>query len=216
MALLDSYLEQMEASAITIGKLRFERPKIFTNALLGAHEITALIRDTEPYERSLFSLDPGVGRPRPGPAPPAQQSAVARVLGPDMLSGIRRSTRGRGVDVPVLLNGAEKLCEAYAVAGVPERIRAIRKRHQRIAASVEEHEEKVLQQQAKLHRLQAGAAEDETETGDEDEAQGPTTAARPHDIDALEAEVAELEARKRLLEDRVAGMEKDLGGLLQV
>ncbi|RMZ85364.1 hypothetical protein DV737_g803, partial [Chaetothyriales sp. CBS 132003] len=208
MALLDSHLEQMAASATAIGELEFTPPKIFTNALLGAHEITALIRDTEPHERSLFSLDPS-------PAPPAQQSAVARVLGPDMLADIRRSTRGRGVDVAVLLSGAQKLCEAYAVAGVPQRIRAISTRHQRIAASVEEHEEKVLQLQSKLNRLHAGEADAGNDDAD-DAVAGPTVAARPHDMDALEAEVAELEARKRRLEERVAGMDADLGGLLQV
>ena len=37
---------------------RFPRPKIFTNALLHNHDITALIRDTEPHERALFTLAP--------------------------------------------------------------------------------------------------------------------------------------------------------------
>ncbi|KAF4972903.1 hypothetical protein FZEAL_9483 [Fusarium zealandicum] len=36
----------------------FPSPKIFTNALLSNHEITSLIRDTEPHERALFSVPP--------------------------------------------------------------------------------------------------------------------------------------------------------------
>lgn len=35
---------------------RFPPPKIFTNALLHSHDITALIRDTEAHERALFTL----------------------------------------------------------------------------------------------------------------------------------------------------------------
>ncbi|RMD39337.1 hypothetical protein DV735_g5794, partial [Chaetothyriales sp. CBS 134920] len=214
MALLDSHLQQISSSATAIGQLEFAPPRRFTNAVLGAHEITALIRDTEPHERSLFSLDPSLARPRPhgahtrsGPAPPAQQSAVARVLGPKMISDIRRSTRGRGVDVTVLLDGAEKLCEAYSLPGVPEQIKAIRKHHQRIAASVAEHEEQALHLQAELDLMHVGT--------EEDTSQGrPTAVVRPRSTDSLEAEVAELEARKHLLEERMARTERDLGGLL--
>lgn len=119
---------------------RFPRPKIFTNALLGNHEITTLIRDTEPHERALFSVDPSTkslpaqrrshrrttvfpsdenrGLP-PFNAIPRKQSAVARVLGPHMLPEIeayrgnatdRKSGSSGGVNVDVLLKGAEKLC----------------------------------------------------------------------------------------------------------
>jgi DASH complex subunit Spc34 len=44
----------------------FPPPKIFTNALLSTHDITSLIRDTEPHERALFSVPP------PPPPPTAQ------------------------------------------------------------------------------------------------------------------------------------------------
>lgn len=37
-------------------------------------------------------------------------SAVARVLGGDMMNAIKRSDRG-GLDIEVLLRGAEKLCD---------------------------------------------------------------------------------------------------------
>lgn len=45
----------------------FPSPKIFTNALLAPHDITALIRDTEPHERALFSVPP--------PPPPSTSQA---------------------------------------------------------------------------------------------------------------------------------------------
>jgi DASH complex subunit Spc34 len=156
MTLLLNHLEQVASSARTIGELpfvsttpaqkpclpasRFPPPKIFTNALLGNHEITTLIRDTEPHERALFSIDPNAKAlptqrrsnrrtttftsdenrgPIPFNAGPRKQSAVARVLGSDMLHEIesyggnatnRRPEGSKGVNVEVILKGAEKLC----------------------------------------------------------------------------------------------------------
>ena len=71
--LLASHLEQISLSATAIRDLpfvtilkfqinltstRFPKPKIFTNALLKSHDITSLIRDTEPHERALFTFTP--------------------------------------------------------------------------------------------------------------------------------------------------------------
>ena len=119
---------------------RFPSPKIFTNALLGNHEITTLIRDTEPHERALFSIGPNAktlsaqrrtnrrttvfpSNETRGPSSftgvSRKQSAVARVLGPHMLQEIegskgnitnRKSGGSVGVNVEVLLKGAERLC----------------------------------------------------------------------------------------------------------
>ena len=155
MTLLLNHLEQIAGSARTIGELpfvlprplrnpsspvtRFPPPKIFTNAILGNHEITTLIRDTEPHERALFSIDPDA-RVLPTQrrsnrrnttfvsdenqatssfnAIPRKQS-VARVLGSDMLQEIegyrgnpttRKMGNSGAVDIEMLLRGAEKLC----------------------------------------------------------------------------------------------------------
>lgn len=156
MSLLSTHLGQISSSARTIGDLPFVLieslqkpnsssfsflpPKIFTNAILGNHEITSLIRDTEPHERALFSVDPNARvlptqrrpnrrtttfasdeskAPASFNAIPRKQTAVSRFLGPDMLHEIenyRGNTKGtkwtstEGVDVEVLLRGAEKLC----------------------------------------------------------------------------------------------------------
>lgn len=42
--------------ALTSAPPSFPAPKIFTNALLQSHDITALIRDTEAHERALFTV----------------------------------------------------------------------------------------------------------------------------------------------------------------
>lgn len=57
-SLLSSHLDQITLCAASIGDLEFSGPKAFSNALLAAHDITALIRDTEPHERALFSIAP--------------------------------------------------------------------------------------------------------------------------------------------------------------
>jgi len=126
----------------------FNKPKIFTNAVLHTNDITALIRDTEYHERALFSIvspsdltvtqesneDPArrstvfnihnegldTGNMQP---PPKRSKAVATVLGGDMADRIKReraadSANGRrrtgvgqeGLDIELLLRGAEKLC----------------------------------------------------------------------------------------------------------
>ncbi|KAK8183492.1 DASH complex subunit Spc34 [Phyllosticta capitalensis] len=72
MSLLETHLEQISLCSASIAELPFPPPKIFTNALLHPHDITALIRDTESHERALFSVPP------PPPAPKAQESASSR------------------------------------------------------------------------------------------------------------------------------------------
>jgi septal ring factor EnvC (AmiA/AmiB activator) len=155
-----------------------------------------------------------------------KQSAVARVLGPDMLQEIQRSSgnaRSRygaagGVNVEVLLNGAERLCAVYPVAGASEKIASLRSRHRNIADSIAHHEEKVAKQQARLNKVNKASDyvhsyEDEVEKALLDES--AEKMATEQDLEAEEQEIRELEAKKRALEERVSGIEKDLGGLLR-
>ena len=123
----------------------FPAAKIFSNALLQRHDITALIRDTEAHERALFSVpasqasvashaaarstrrdtvfdlaaarDGLLGGRGVGGRVPRRKTAVAAVLGGDMMRQIRDGGgdgpgKERGeVDVGTLLDGAEKLCQ---------------------------------------------------------------------------------------------------------
>jgi hypothetical protein len=57
--LLNSHLSQISLCATSLATLPFPGPGRFTNALLSpSHDITSLIRDTEPHERALFHLAP--------------------------------------------------------------------------------------------------------------------------------------------------------------
>lgn len=111
MTLLDQHLEQIELCAATIAELPFPPPKMFTNAMLNNHDITALIRDTEDHERALFSLvspnesisssdasrrrtttyhQPDVATEQQRFRAPRKGTAVAAVLGGDLSVRIRR------------------------------------------------------------------------------------------------------------------------------
>ena len=140
-----------------------------------------------------------------------------------MLQQIRQSSGsaaiGKGqVNVEVLLVGAERLCEAYAVAGASDKITAIRRRHEHISASIADYQEQVLTQQSKLDRYHSGSGYgvDDAEDGmNGSNGVDAATVYTEQDLDLEEAEIRELEARKKALEASVAGMEKDLEGLLQ-
>jgi hypothetical protein len=68
--------------SLLLKRARFPPPKIFTNALLSSHDITALIRDTEAHERALFSVPPppppATSQPKPEPPKSSSTSSSRR------------------------------------------------------------------------------------------------------------------------------------------
>ncbi|KAJ6132839.1 hypothetical protein N7471_008054 [Penicillium samsonianum] len=245
MSLLNSHLEQITLSSNAIADLPFPPPRIFTTALLGSHDITALIRDTEAHERALFQVDPSTKAHGPqrratrrGTMFPAEteresmasriysardnrnQSAVARVLGHDMMEEIKRSagssTRGpRGeVNIEVLLRGAEILCNVYPVAGAQEKIANLRYRHEMISESIAQLEGRVATNTAELDQMRHSYGDDEYDFSPASVAQPEIPEVTDEDIERELAEIRDLERRKRRLEERVTGMDRDLGGLI--
>ncbi|KAJ5710802.1 hypothetical protein N7488_004958 [Penicillium malachiteum] len=242
MTLLNSHLEQIALSSKAIAELPFPPPRIFTNALLGSHDITALIRDTEVHERALFQMDPaaklhGSRRPRRGTTFPVDsdnetmasriysmrnnrsQSAVARVLGSDMMEEIKRSaglsSRGSegGVNIEVLLRGAELLCNVYPVAGAHERITGLRYRHNMVVDSIAGLEDRVASNTAELEQMRS-AYDEEDPIYSETMSKPSTPEVTDEDIEREMAEIRDLERRRRILEERVTGIEQDLGELM--
>lgn len=133
-SLLNAHLDQIAVTAASISSLPFPGPKPFTNALLSPHhDITALIRDTEAHERALFHLAPvaiptkagdygdhvhrstATSAPRRAAGRQAKSRAVAAVLGGPLYAATRQDANQRQrqkgeVDVSILLEGAERLC----------------------------------------------------------------------------------------------------------
>ncbi|KKK18929.1 hypothetical protein P175DRAFT_0434781 [Aspergillus ochraceoroseus IBT 24754] len=247
MSLLNSHLEQIMLSSNAIAELPFPPPRIFTNALLGSHDITALIRDTEAHERALFQTDPTVkansASQRRATRRATQfqaevesesmasriysarnnktQSAVARVLGADMMEEIKRSagtsTRGpRGeVNIDVLLKGAEILCNVYPVAGAQEKMASLRYRHEMITDSIAELEERVAKNTVELENMSRSYEDDHDDFENPGSLQSEAAGVSDADIEQEMEEIRELERKKRSLEARVTGMDRDLGGLLR-
>ncbi|KAL1998524.1 hypothetical protein VTN02DRAFT_6015 [Thermoascus thermophilus] len=244
MALLASHLEQIALSSSAIHDLPFPPSKIFTNALLRSHDITALIRDTESHERALFSIDSSTKSlkssqrlaMRRGTVCPAEvheslagrtysarnnrnQSAVARVLGAGLMEEIQRSggtsarpPRGE-INVEVLLRGAEILCNTYPVAGAAEKISALRYRYQRVFESIDQLEGRVARNAARLEQMSHSYG-DHYEDDELGESFYPEMAGvTDEDLERELEEIRELERRKRTLEARLTGMERDLNGL---
>ncbi|RSM08277.1 hypothetical protein CEP52_004787 [Fusarium oligoseptatum] len=234
MSLISAHLEQIGYSCQGIDSLPFPRPKIFTNALLSNHDITSLIRDTEPHERALFSSpkktkstgrrqtvfnvasgEVTTGPPqRAGAGHPRRQTAVAAVLGGQMHEELRRGEMDRkgDVDVNVLLRGAEKLCGVYELPGARERIAALRSKHGHGKNTMAYYEARVAEQAEQLatldHRDWLGDDEEEEEEGGE--------VWTEEDLRREEEEARQMEVKKRELQVRLRQMEKDLGGLMRM
>jgi predicted MPP superfamily phosphohydrolase len=150
-----------------------------------------------------------------------RNKAVAAVLGGDLYQRTRKEgTRQKGeVDVDVLLEGAERLLAVYSIPGANDRIAGLRKRHQQLTANIQYHEGRVNQQTEDLAKITRKdyADDDDGENGDvgaSAAAAAPTIMSR-EDMEREEAEIRELEMKKKALEERVTGMEKDLGGLMR-
>ena len=207
-----------------------------------------MIRDTEPYERALFSQQQSTNskeqtaqqrrqttlangssdfgwQRKYTKVQPRKQSAVAMALGPEMLREIQESTgpasklqTKRGVDVEVLLKGVEKLCSIYPMPGAAEKVASLRSRHHQISSSIAQYQDTVNKQQSRLNRMNRSSDFDRLDNADFDEgllAEAKTAVFTEADLRLETSDIQELEQRKKDLEERVAGMEKDLGGLLR-
>jgi hypothetical protein len=143
---------------------------------------------------------------------------VAAVLGGDLHAQIvRRGGQGAGdVDIEVLLQGAEKLCNVYPLPGALERIPAQRQKYAHQSNTLAYYEAKVAEQQEALERMNADRwADDEGE--EENEAiEEEAVSLTDDDLRREEEEVRELDRKKRELQARLRAIESDLGGLLRM
>jgi chromosome segregation ATPase len=111
--------------------------------------------------------------------------------------------------------------KSSSVAEAPEKITLLRNRYKQVAESVALYEARVASQTAQLDRMNK-KLDNGQDDGVEDE-QAIASAEPQHevapitdgDLRAEEQAIRELEQKRRALEERVASMEKDLGGLLR-
>ncbi|MCJ1402209.1 hypothetical protein MMC11_005429 [Xylographa trunciseda] len=155
---------------------------------------------------------------------PRPTTAVGRLLGGDLMNELRKGGVDTGrdrseVDVKLLLMGAEKLCAVYPIEGAIDKIDSLRMRYEQLTSSIERYEARVAKQASQLERLNQPKNYDHDERllNEDHEAlqEGQPGKVTVEDIQREEAEMKELEKKKRGLEDRVSGYERDIGGLLR-
>ena len=145
------------------------------------------------------------------------------MLGGDLHAQIgRRSANSSGdVDVNILLKGAEKLCSVYALPGALERIPKLRQKHAQQTNTLNYYENKVAEQAQRLEEMNRDRRGDGDEEDDDDISTLAAAPAQPEgpseeELRREEAEIRELERKKKELQERLRAMDKDLGGLLNM
>ena len=100
------------------------------------------------------------------------------------------------------------------IAGAADQIAQMRQRHGRLEASLRHYETQIADQAAQLSKL--NRSRDFGDDDDDGEADVEAPVLEEFTIEDMrreEEEIAELERKKKALEDRVAGMEKDISGV---
>lgn len=83
-----------------------------------------------------------------------------------------------------------------------------------IAESIAQLEDRVAANTAELESMRQSYEDDEDDFNPASASQPESLEVTDEDIERELAEIRELERKKRTLEDRVTGMERDLGGLM--
>lgn len=104
---------------------------------------------------------------------------------------------------------------ASPIPDANDKITTLRRRHQQLEANIAHYEARVAEQTRELQEMSrpkkgANYGNDDEEDQAEAEKEIPLTT---EDLEKEEEEVRELERKKKALEQRVEGMERDLGGL---
>ena len=101
-----------------------------------------------------------------------------------------------------------------------DKIDSLRMRYKQLTSSIERYEARVAKQASQLERMNQSKNYNDNErydNKDNNEAlhKQQHSEITVEDIQREEAEMKELEKKKRGLEDRVSGYERDIGGLLR-
>lgn len=99
------------------------------------------------------------------------------------------------------------------IAGAIERIAQLRNRHKKVSSSIKHYEQLIVEQDSQMQRMNKRGSFGADHVPDRQ----ASAVSNLNDLDLArdQEEVKELERKKQMLEARVTGMEKDLGGLLR-
>ncbi|KAL8724754.1 MAG: hypothetical protein Q9166_007768 [cf. Caloplaca sp. 2 TL-2023] len=183
------------------------------------------VYESVPRRGTVYGLKGGSENPSNGldfSRPPRQRSAITTLLGTDFEDQLRNGGAQAGKERAEVDDSALTL--PSPIPGARERISSLRSRFDQSSASVSRYEARASKQAAQLakrnHREDEVEGRDDTGLGKPADP-GPN-GERPNempitaeDFEREEQEIRDLERKKRALEDRVSGMERDLGCLLR-
>lgn len=109
------------------------------------------------------------------------------------------------------------------ISGAQDKITQLRRRHQQLEANIAHYEARVAEQTRELQAMNRPSSRAGYDDGDDvgseevdnNENENAAIPLTTEDLEQEEVEIRELEKKKKGLEDRVTGMERDLGGLMR-
>ncbi|KAG4304639.1 hypothetical protein PORY_002032 [Pneumocystis oryctolagi] len=149
---VEACFESIEQSIDSIVSLEFNYPKHFTNSLLKLKDISTLIRDAEPYENMLFTVEKGQKEPQKS----NQLFLYDKLYG--FMSDFCRQCAG--VSVPLrneelqppetLLTMARKLLDVCHFPEMEEQIELLHEKNNKHLETIENLQVKINSQRAQL------------------------------------------------------------------
>lgn len=102
------------------------------------------------------------------------------------------------------------------VSGAAEKISNLRYRYAQVTDSLEQLDARVVENTAELERIsQAYDKDNDFDLAEQQPPQPQDTNVTDEDIERELEEIRELEQRKRTLEERMTGIDRDIGGLMR-
>lgn len=115
--------------------------------------------------------------------------------------------------LPLLLPFSDQICSP--VAGAQEKITSLRYRHELISDSIANLDDRVARNTVELDQMRDSYGDDYDDYDTAGSLQPEAPEVTDDDIERELEEIRDLERRKRVLDARVTGMERDLGALME-
>ncbi|KAG5363252.1 hypothetical protein CJU89_2418 [Yarrowia sp. B02] len=145
---MEKHLQSLQATSESIQTLYFRPPYMFTNSVTTNPNIIDLIRDPEPDEARLFTINKDM-------VPELdvyQGTSSALQAAKDIKKAYEKS---RDVNVDVVCDAVDNLTRSYPMPGVEEKTQRLRKKAHDLAASVHSLEGVIEDQERQLKKLDA-------------------------------------------------------------
>lgn len=145
---MEKHLKSLQASSESIQTLYFRPPYMFTNSVTTNPNIIDLIRDPEPDEARLFTINKDMV-----PELDVYQGTSSAIQAAKEIK--RAYEKSREVNVDVVCDAVDNLTRSYPMPGVEEKTLRLRKKAHDLAESVHSLEGVIEDQERELKKLDA-------------------------------------------------------------